>query len=97
MFCQNPTLNVNEPLQNNSLQLFPVPANDQLNISGLNPVATNTIIRVMDLSGRTVMEEIHTVNGGTVQLNISALAAGTYILQVLSDGNAAEEKFTVQK
>jgi chitinase len=97
VFCQNPTLSTNDPLPQHSIEVFPVPASDQLNISGLTSTSGNVMIRILDLSGRTVMEESRTVNNGNSQLNISDLSTGTYFLQVIAEGNSIAKKFTIQK
>lgn len=67
-------------LDEDALLVYPNPAEDQLNISGLNPQTKNTI-RIYDLSGRIVLTE---QAFGSVQttLDVSSLSRGTYFVEV---------------
>ena len=70
----NPTFTIN---------LFPNPAGDQLNV-WVDGVHKKTVIKVYNLMGKLVMQQ---GSGNTLtQLNISKLSAGFYLVHV-NDGN----------
>src|SRR5688572_1404442 len=68
---------------NFTINLFPNPAGDQLNVS-VEGVDRNSVIKVYNLAGKLVMQQR---NSNTLtQLNISKLPAGFYSVHV-NDGN----------
>jgi len=69
--------------------LFPNPAMDRLNLSGtMNGGIGN--VEVVDLTGRVVL----TARANTSTIDISALAAGQYMLRVRNSGGVVEERFS---
>lgn len=73
------------------LNVYPNPANDVLHISGTDDGAQ---IALVDLSGRMVMA-VKSTNETTL-LNVSALAQGVYILQVIQGDQMISEKVIIQ-
>jgi hypothetical protein len=86
----NPSLG-SEQFSNNTVVIFPNPAQEQLTIQLL---ATTTIkqIRLMDLLGRV----LKTVNYSSAKkeevLDLREIANGNYLLQVVSSNNQSEIK-----
>lgn len=64
-----------------TLSIYPNPATDKLNINSSYNKGT---IRVLDLSGRTILET--SLEAGHKELNIKELAAGTYTIMIESGG-----------
>ena len=76
-----------------NLQVFPNPANDQLNISfELKPGDDNVRIEILDLTGKTVIRE--NVSGSRVALDVANLESGAYVLRVNSDQISTSYIFT---
>ncbi len=74
------TTALSEEVSEMTVRLWPNPANDRLTISGNSADR----IAVIDLQGRTVLT--HTSNNAPqLDLNISALAPGSYLLRSLDD------------
>jgi len=71
-------------------RVFPNPANSVLNIELNTDDAT---IRVVDISGRIILEQTATQN--RTQLNTTELATGVYLLAVTADGKTSVSKFAV--
>jgi len=71
-----------------SFSIYPNPATDVINIS--NSLDTIENITITDLNGRVVKET--TLGTEQVQINISDLAQGVYILNATSNGKAITEK-----
>lgn len=97
VFCQNPTLSVNNNSTANTIHVFPVPANDQLSVTGLNSPNGIARVTITDVSGRLVLQEARNIVNGNITLDIASLPSGTYLLQSESDSLIHTEKFTVQK
>jgi hypothetical protein len=69
--------------------VYPNPANDQVTIEG----SISGRIAVIDLQGRTVI--ISTTNGAAlVRIDVSAIAAGSYMLRALDGTGGMLGRFT---
>lgn len=69
-----------------SLNIFPVPASDQLNISVKTKDGTELECRIINQTGQLVHHQKLTINeSGTISIDISALGTGTYFVQLSSD------------
>ncbi|MBC7552440.1 MAG: T9SS type A sorting domain-containing protein [Taibaiella sp.] len=81
------------------LTIFPNPANTVVNIQ-LNAVAEGTLTtRFMDMAGRLITEQKEAVKQGTnaQKIDVSNLAAATYMLQVYYKPNGGKEEATSYK
>lgn len=80
-----------ELFMNNNISLFPNPANDKLNISGLSSVS-NLSIEVFNTIGELVLVE-NKFSEGLMVLDINKLNKGIYFVRVSSDDLTLIEKF----
>ena len=71
------------------LQIYPNPATDVVNISAKQEIKN---INIIDLSGKRVKSLIP-----SNQINVSSLAKGTYILQVLYVNGSVENTKLMKK
>lgn len=71
-----------------NLKVFPNPATDVVNITSNNKIEA---VSVIDLAGR----KVQAAKGS--QINVSSLAKGTYILQVLYGGGGVENTKLIKK
>jgi hypothetical protein len=76
--------------ENKEINLYPNPVKDKLTINlGENP-EENFTIGIYDIMGRKVyMEEKMEINSSSIEINLSALPSGYYILQL---GSATTNK-----
>ena len=74
------------------VSIYPNPASSELMVSNLEK--TKMDIRVTDISGRTVLE-LNSIEANTT-LNIAALKAGVYGIEIYSAGKVAHSKFIKQ-
>lgn len=81
------SLAVND-VKKSSVQLFPNPTSDMLNISADRPISQ---VAIFNMLGQKVMEK--TINSTQSQLNVSALKTGVYILQTTTDGTQENINF----
>jgi len=80
------------------LQVFPVPTGSFLQILGSRCVAgTTASVTVQDLSGRIlIVSELPVYDGGLIQVDVAALSAGTYLVQVQSSAGSETAQFIKQ-
>jgi hypothetical protein len=84
------------PVQNN-FTIYPNPARTEIFVSLLADKKQNLRIKVLDASGRIVSEHQKEVQKGTnvFPVNTFGLKAGTYILQMVLDGETKASKFAI--
>ena len=72
--------------ETNDLVLFPNPANNVLNVSEF----TNARLQILNLQGQVVIE---VSNNDQLELDVSGLSAGTYLITIEKDGQLLRKKF----
>jgi len=70
--------------------VFPNPANDVINVSNSNDVNVNKIT-VTDLNGR-VVKQVNYSNTTNIQVNVSDLSSGVYMMNIDSDKGSSVQK-----
>lgn len=78
-----------EVVVNSEISLYPNPVNNELNISfnEINDYSGNVTVNIYDTQGKLMMSEVYNVNSGIVQMDLSSLGTGHYLVQVQdSDG-----------
>lgn len=90
------------PRATDRLQVFPNPATSAVNLQYASPAAGSLAYSLMDMSGRVISNSKLDITQGTTseQIDLSKLAAATYMLEVTvnSEGQAAEKKsFKIDK
>jgi hypothetical protein len=87
-----------EPTASASVDIYPNPASDVVNVNLNLNSAQYVLINVYNTLGEVVAtKEIGTTSGGLYQLNLSELPSGNYVVQVLSDKNSTIRKVTLSK
>jgi len=82
------------------VQIYPNPASDNISISFDQPNKSGAFINIYDLGGKLVRSESQDIkSSGTqkVQLNISSLARGTYVLNVVVGDKTGTTKLVIIK
>jgi len=85
-----PTVGMND-LTNNSVSLYPNPANDVVNVVSTNDIKT---IEVLNYIGQTVYSNKN-VNLKTLKLNVTGFTAGVYFVKVTTASGIKTTKITV--
>ena len=77
---------------------YPNPATDVVNIQFYTEESNKYVVRILDLSGRTIYMEEGFSNAGenTQQLNVSDLASGIYYVELTSAGQTEKIKMRVE-
>lgn len=73
-----------------AFSMYPNPANESITVSGLSG---NETISIVDMTGKTVLTAQN--SGASQTLNIADIQAGVYNLVVISNGNKAIKKLTI--
>lgn len=82
------------------IQVFPNPVQDRLTIEILSPQVTNVQLSIVDLNGREFGHLPGALPIGERQrftMNVSALAAGTYLLRAKGEGFSTATRFVKAK
>lgn len=82
---------------NNGLEyaIFPNPAADVVTISWNKQANANANISITDISGKTIYTGTSAMSANTT-IDVSALQAGLYFLNVSSDAGSSTQKLTIQ-
>lgn len=90
----NPKLAVNNVYTAPAYHLFPNPGTEVITVSGLQQ---SDKVSIVDLSGRAVSEVWEIKNNGSQTFDIKQLAAGSYLLQVISAANTGKTVLKLTK
>jgi hypothetical protein len=85
------------PSITNEFAVSPNPAREFVNVQlALNQVAKQANVRIMDLSGRQILEKVYNnVRRDQFQMSVAGLASGTYLMQVTTENGTGTKKFVV--
>ncbi len=93
------TLGVNSPGNDDAIRVYPNPSDKFLNVHFGVSSGNNATIKVLDLSGRVVsfnsFEKI--ANGQIVQLDISKIAAGSYMMIIENEKSSYSQNITIME
>lgn len=79
----------------NSVNVFPNPANDDLNVKFTS--VENYVVSLTDLQGRVISSKSESMNGeATVTFNVVDLAAGSYIVKINTGSNTLVRNVVVK-
>lgn len=87
----------NDILTDNDIALTPNPANDYLNVSLASLGMSNVNITITDLLGNRVFSEFYDYVGLSAIIDVSNLASGSYILQIVSGKNQISKPLVILK
>lgn len=81
-----------------SFTVYPNPATHKLYLSGSLPWAGEAWLRMVDITGKTLLQQQLSITGGIfkAELDISALPAGLYLLRITSAGKTGQVKWVKQ-
>ena len=83
---------------NASVSIFPNPVSDFLNIDiNLEEVSPQVNVELMDINGQLVRNDVYTdVKNGSFKMEVKALTAGVYTLNVRSEAGFTTRKVVIQ-
>ncbi|MES2881289.1 MAG: T9SS type A sorting domain-containing protein, partial [Bacteroidota bacterium] len=79
--------------------IYPVPARNALHLAVKSTTAINTQLEIYDMRGRVVQRKAAKFNIGSnnVEINVTGLAAGQYVLRGSNTAITINEKFTIAR
>ena len=88
---------VETPEANNDLSLWPIPANDVLHISSFLTDGDNSLskLAVFNMDGRAIISK-SIIGSNGMELNISGLSAGIYLLKLTNKNQSTVKRFLVK-
>jgi aminopeptidase N len=89
------TINVDENTDRYPFTMGPNPANDVLNFNFFDNKSASYSVSIHNLSGAEVVNQ--TINSSLNQVNISKLAAGSYVVKVTDGKNVYNKKLIISK
>ncbi len=87
---------INKYVTTTSFKLYPVPANNQLNVS-LAGSANNTHIEMYDMLGKKLLEQSITNGANHTTIDVSSFSAGNYFIRIIGGKTQQTAKFTIDK
>lgn len=95
------SVGINTLTQSNELQVYPVPATDQVRISFDRPLNGSGILKILDMQGRLIYSEsLHSEKNSifeaTLDLKYQGIKSGLYLLQLEASGNIITGKLLVR-
>jgi hypothetical protein len=96
-FSLDAVAGVNEML-NSTLRVFPNPANDVVHVA-FDANNADYSINISDLQGRNIQQNVYSALSGAqdITLNVSDLSAGTYVVQITSNGVTSTKNIVIKK
>ena len=91
--ANNDTLSVDDLLSENSIEIFPNPTSDWLNIK-LNTLAPDTQINIVDITGRQVYTS--TMSAEDFKIDVSKFSTGLYILNLTNNSANYSHKIMIR-
>ncbi len=90
------TTAVPEPMNQIETSIFPIPASSELNIRLAGKLDGGTLLRIVDMQGKVVIQRV--ITDETTGIDVASLAAGNYCLSV-ADGakSLVTKKFTIAR
>jgi ELWxxDGT repeat protein len=79
----------------NKMMIWPNPVKDVLNIN-VTGYSGDAVITIYDMTGRQLLSRKQNIVSGTFNINATAFAPGTYILQINENGKTIQQSFIKQ-
>lgn len=83
---------IQETVHENAFQVFPDPAADHITITSSEKF---TAVEIVDISGRTILT--NTTSGDNMQLDVSRLSAGCYVVRILFEDRIETTRLVIKK
>lgn len=93
VFKPDSTLGLTNSQQDSQIVIYPNPAKNILNVKG---ITYQSSLRIVDIFGKTVFQ-LQSLNDTLETLDISALANGVYLLQLIQGDAVTTKKFVVSR
>jgi len=95
---KNPVLAIQQDkLMNDEMKIYPSPASHVINVSlKKDQVNTTSVIHILNIEGK-IIEERKSTGAKLVQLNVSKLTPGVYIIRVTANNKTVNKSITIAR
>ena len=90
-------ISTNDLLKPSEISIFPNPANELINIGFTKPLDEQVNVRVFNLQGQLLVEKLAKNTQDLIQIETKHLAAGLYLVQVLTENESLTERVTIHR
>jgi len=80
----------------NSVRVYPFPANNSIYIEFGNPLTSTSNLKIYDLLGKTVLSKQITADGNTIKTDLNSIPDGLYILSIQNGEMLVNKKIQVR-
>lgn len=77
--------------------VYPNPANTNITMQLLQPLANNGILQIADITGRVVWQQQAVKGQRTIAVNTQQYAAGRYFIKLTDKGNTVNQTFIIAR
>jgi hypothetical protein len=97
-YYETDLVGIEENLVDQSLKLFPNPANDQITLTFNALTDQNVIIRISSISGREVLRQEASIEKGTnsININTASIENGLYLISIHHPEGSVHRKLIIQ-
>jgi hypothetical protein len=80
------------------IEIYPNPADNQLNIAFSAKDNVDLNISLIDISGRAIMQNMYSANSGTnlIKIDINNISRGIYFLNIMENNSSLNYKVIVK-
>lgn len=89
------TLATNEIKSENGVKVYPIPANQYVYVEFENRRQTDVSYQILDRSGRIIIQKSEHVVSNSLEVNVSSIPEGTYMLRVKSSSDELTKKIII--
>jgi hypothetical protein len=91
-------LGINEPLDNkNSMLIYPNPASNKIKLQFTAQYPENAVVKIFDMMGKIVFTRPYHIENDNLEMDVSGLTKGIYLLNIQSPEFSHTEKLIVTK
>lgn len=92
------SLGINEPLENeNSMLIYPNPASNKITLHFNAQYPENAVVKISDMTGKMVFSHPYHIENDKLEMDITGLTSGIYLLNIQSPEFSHTEKLIVTK
>lgn len=89
------TLATNEVRSENGIKVYPIPANQFVYVEFENGRQTDVKYQILDMSGRVILQRSEHVITNRLEINVSSVTQGNYILKVKTNQEEVAKKIII--
>jgi hypothetical protein len=95
-FTTGVVLGINTSTEDNSIEVFPNPAQELLNVQFSSPLNEKGTLEIISITGQSLMKQnLNSFSSDLVSVNVSEIPAGIYFLSIKTANFSSQKRFLV--